>query len=236
MTRIYQNRFYQNHQPIRFLNKSEEAIPSHGVVIVEKWRYDDEKRVFTADVRKCTEDDEKAQNHRMVLFNGYTPVAVGSVGKGFQTVPAIAILGRYGSDDDVPEPFSSVGPARDSWLLWKGGGTHTVQFILNEQDESEEDDGRISVALVTTHSSPGLWVKTQQVTGVATTDGYVTGTATLQNRDESAEQFIDAESGGDTKVPMEVEFIHGGGDIDADQIGQVKMVSGKWALDVQYCD
>lgn len=237
------SRFSQNALPVPFVNtEGSEWVPAYGVMTIESWKLERETDTgiskLRASIRRCTEADEKEQNHSKVLFNGQSPVRPGGRGFGTMSVPAVARIGRL-LDESIPVDYVSVGPARDTWDLWWGGGTHTLLSVGN-RDVAVADTELIPLGFVSTHTSPGLWVKTEAANGATTTDGYVLGVAKLVNRDDSDASslaFVEAMSNdGATETTMQVEYVHGGGTVTADQIGQVKMVSGKWALDVQYCE
>ena len=221
-----------------FLNVSGEIIPPYAAMIIEQYEFDEERGRSFAKCRKCTEEDEKAQNPRQILFNRHSPIIDDErvIGRGTWTVPTGVLMAgpeltapseggnaKATERPDEPQPWDVVGPARDSWELWRGGATHTILDI--------DIVGTQRLATVMLHTG-GAWVRVSNDIDASTGDAIATGIVRLQARELGA--FVDAKAVDGNLMELEVE--HGGPAISAtSRVGQAKICHGKWALDVHYC-
>ena len=218
---------------MRFRNESSETAPAYAAMIVAGFTLEPGTGYgVVASVRRCTTEDAKLQNHRMIMFNSHASVPGGKRGTGTFSLPAISRIGgpaTTGSSatdgDDEPTAFDAVGPVADSWQLWRGGLTHSVDFI-------EIRDGQ-RLGIVSPHASPGGWVQIDS-NGIPAINGDTPG---------QADCVILTDLGG-ALLPLHVNesdvlvtVKHAGPKDATEGKAQIKLTPSPigWALDVNYC-
>ena len=237
MTRIHQNRFSQGLQITRCWNKGESVIPENGVMHIIECKFGVKTRKLQYDVRIPTEDDAKLQSHARIAFNAGNAIKPNTKGYATMSLPSAVLIGKYGGSDTIPEDFSTVGPGKDSTKLWKGGITHTLISVINRA-KAVADANVKPIGLVIPNTSPGGWIRfdgnlTGSDTGIVVGDGELVWI----DRSDDTGTFEIAKSSDidDAESTMMVRYDHGAGDVTDNEYGQIKLVSGHWALDVQYC-
>lgn len=236
-SKIDQSTFNEHLVPLDFFNTESETIPIYAAMIVTGIARDPRTGEMLASVRKCTAEDERQQNHRMVLFNIGGPVGAKDHGIGTFSLPAAVRIGGPTltdpgggadavptTDDDEPLRLDCVGPVRSSWDLWRGGVTHTIEFV-----EIKLLQRYASVSL---NTSPGAWVRFDEAIG----PGEI-GTVKLQVRPADSTSTDDYENSQASGSDIELSAEHGGLKqiAGSGQLGQAKLTSGRWAIDVNYC-
>lgn len=227
---------------VRFKNDEEEELvaPGYAAMYIKSWERDADTRKLTAICARFTEETAKLQSYATILFNSHLPVTGGKHGRGTYSLATSALIGGPAfeepeeeddpvvptSEKDEPLRLDTVGPAADSWKLWRGGVTHTIQNI--------EVRGKSRVAIVQADTAPGVIARWEATIpgssgGVVEEQEGILQIRNLINEDITRE---DALFEGE---PMKITFFHYGGNEVTSGFGQLKLTSGAWAMDVKYC-
>ncbi len=244
----------QGIQRVRFLNDSEEAAPPYAAMVIKSAtrREDNNELMFT--VTKPDADAAKHQDPDKIVFNQHLPVGAGRHGWCTWVSPAFAV--GIGNDIEDVDISDNVGLAEGSWLLWRGGCTHTVTFLENTGQSEEEQGGgngenNTSYGWVTRNTSLNSWVRwSTSIAGSSTSSPpYDTNSVTadilywskptesdLENEDytPTLELVTKPQEGGGT-TNLELEIYHAGSESVAAGHGKATLLGGKWILDLAYC-
>lgn len=202
---INQSVFAQSIGRFEFKNTSGEKVPPYAAMIVASITRQDRGQL-RATIRKCTEDDEKRQNHSMILFNLDRAVPNDKVGYGTFSLPCVA---RVDGEDGL-EPQDCLGPQRGKWGLVLGGKTHTVLF-------SEGSDP--AACLIGPSTSPKALGEM-----IEPTDELSKGQKGVIKLSSNEDLELEVEHEGTKAIKYE-----------SGKILQAGFENGRWLIDVEYC-
>jgi hypothetical protein len=238
---LFRKDFQQGQAVVKFKNTTNLSVPPYAAMIITSFIDDEDTGEPIAQVRQCTNDDEKMQLPSSLLFNQHFPIPASGTGWGSQSIPCYTMLGGPAlsppsepGGDAVPttneyEPvlFDHVGPMAGSWQLWPGGLTHTIQQITINKTKR--------YAVVTESQSFGALIEHPAFPAMPSTSVVtpVQCKVWMIRKKSGKETFMVSKGISSRAVAVNVWHV-GRKPVSAGK-GQAKLCGNKWLLDVSYC-